>query len=88
MQGLQEVWSQESRCRSFFDPAQGLAHGLVTFTAEPVRIEVRCCTTANACPRSPIAPVVGALPSYAFRRRDFTVDALPGWRSVITISGT
>jgi hypothetical protein len=40
--GLQEVLVGGKPAPFFFDPDQGLAHGLVTFVAEPLRIEVLC----------------------------------------------
>ncbi len=41
----------------FFDPAQGLVHGKVTFTTQPLKIEVLCSpNSANALPAHPVAP--------------------------------
>jgi hypothetical protein len=40
----------------FYDPAQGLAHGDVTFTGKPLKIEVNCSPEkANALPEKPVA---------------------------------
>ena len=55
-QGLQEVLVRGRPALFFFDAAQGLAHGLVTFTAEPLRIEVRCSQDgANRLPEKPVS---------------------------------
>jgi len=55
-QGLQEVLVAGRPALFFFDAAQGLAHGLVTFTAEPLRIEVRCSQDgANRLPEKPVS---------------------------------
>ena len=61
--GLQEVLVGGKPAPFFFDPAQGLAHGLVTFVAEPLRIEVLCSPEgANRLPEKRVsiglAPVV------------------------------
>jgi hypothetical protein len=61
--GLQEVLVGGKPAPFFFDPAQGLAHGLVTFVAEPLRIEVLCSPEgANRLPErrvsSGLAPLV------------------------------
>lgn len=41
-QGLQLVLAGGQPGRFFYDPAQGLAHGQVTFTAKPLTVEVYC----------------------------------------------
>jgi len=41
-QGMQLVLAGGQPARFFYDPAQGLAHGLVTFTAKPLAVEVYC----------------------------------------------
>jgi hypothetical protein len=49
--GLQQVLVGGRPAPFFFDPAQGLAHGLVTFAAEPLKIEVLCSReSANRLP--------------------------------------
>ena len=54
-QGLQEVVVAGKPAPFFFDPTQGLAHGLVTFTAQPLRIEVLCSQDgANRLPEKPV----------------------------------
>jgi len=40
--GIQEVVVAGKRVAFFFDRTQGLAHGTVTFAAEPLKMEVRC----------------------------------------------
>jgi len=53
--GVQQVVVAGQRADFSFDPAQGLAHGPVTFAARPVRVEVLCSPDrANALPEKPV----------------------------------
>jgi hypothetical protein len=57
--GLHEVLVGGKPAPFFFDPAQGLAHGLVTFAAEPLHIEVIC--SRDAANRLPEKRVTAGL---------------------------
>ena len=55
-QGLQEVLVAGKPASFCFDPARGLAHGMVTFTSAPLRIEARRSRDgANHLPEQPVS---------------------------------
>jgi hypothetical protein len=71
-QGIQQVVVGGKQADFFYDPAQGLAHGNVTFTGKPLKMEVNCSPqNANALPEKLVtaAPLVlqGAITSDARR---------------------
>jgi hypothetical protein len=54
--GFQQVLVGGKRADFFYDLAQGLAHGTVTFTGKPLKVEVNCSPeNANAMPEKPVA---------------------------------
>jgi len=54
-QGIKELAVNGKQEPFFFDAAQGLVHGKVTFTSRPLKIEVLCSpNSANALSESPI----------------------------------
>jgi hypothetical protein len=54
--GIQQIVVAGQRADFFFDPAQGLAHGQVTFTAQPLKIEVLCSPDyANGLPEKSVS---------------------------------
>jgi hypothetical protein len=54
-QGIEQVSVGGKREPFFFDPAQGLVHGKVTFTSQPLKVEVLCSpSAANGLPDSPV----------------------------------
>jgi len=54
-QGIQQLLVGGKRAEFFFDPSQGLAHGDMTFTVKPLRIEVLCSANgANTLPEKAI----------------------------------
>ncbi len=53
--GIQKTTVAGQQADFSFDPAQGLAHGPVTFTPKPVKIEVHCSPDrANGLPEKPV----------------------------------
>ncbi len=56
--GIQKVIVAGAPADFTLDPAQGLAHGLVTFTADPLVIEMSCSSEGrNGLPERPFPPV-------------------------------
>ena len=61
--GLQQVLVGGKPAPFYFDPAQGLTYGLVTFTSRPLTIEVLCSRDgANHLPEKPAAADPAPLP--------------------------
>jgi hypothetical protein len=61
-QGIEQVLVNGKRAAFFFDPVQGLAHGTVTFTAEPLKLEVLCSPNdANGLPEGKVTAAPLAL---------------------------
>jgi hypothetical protein len=61
---VQQVLVAGEKAAFSFDPVQGLAHGLVTFTTQPVKIEVICSPDhATDLPEQPVSPTPLALQS-------------------------
>lgn len=54
-QGIRQVLVAGKPASFFFDPAQGLAHGTVTFTPEPLQLQVQLSPTGtNDLPEKPV----------------------------------
>jgi hypothetical protein len=55
--GIEQILVASQPAPFFFDPVQGLAHGSMTFTSEPVKVEVLCSPGgANRLPEKRVTP--------------------------------